>query len=70
MNETWTNLGTSGRRLNRIIKRLEKRFNKETDSDKLARLAQTIGILTGKLVDITKLHLGIEDAIKIRGKIK
>ena len=68
MNESWTNLGTSGRRLNRIIKRLEKRFNKENDSDKLARLAQTIGILTGKMVDITKLHLGIEDAI--RGKTK
>jgi len=66
MNETWTNLGTSGRRLNRIIKRLEKRFNKENDSDKLARLAQTIGILTGKLVDITKLHLGIEEAIKVK----
>ena len=57
----WTNLSTHGRRLNRIIRILEKLMKKEDDVDKITRLASVIGVLTEKLVNITKLELGIKE---------
>ena len=61
--QNWTNLPTDGKRLNRIIRMLEKRMKKENDSDKISRLASVIGILTEKKVNIAKLHLGIKDTL-------
>ena len=57
----WTNLSTHGRRLNRIIRILEKLMKKEDDVDKITRLASVIGILTEKVVNIAKLELGIKE---------
>jgi len=57
----WTNLSTHGRRLNRIIRILEKLMKKEDDVDKITRLASVIGVLTEKLVNIAKLELGIKE---------
>jgi len=62
--QNWTNLPTDGKRLNRIIRMLEKRMKKENDSDKISRLASVIGILTEKKVNIAKLHLGIKDTLE------
>ena len=60
----WTDLPTDGKRLNRIIRRLEKKLKGEDDSDKITRLASVIGILTEKKVSIAKLHLGIKEALE------
>jgi len=57
----WTNLSTHGRRLNRIIRILEKLMKKEDDVDKITRLASVIGVLTEKVVNIAKLELGIKE---------
>jgi len=57
----WTNLSTHGRRLNRIIRILEKLMKKEDDVDKITRLASVIGVLTEKIVNIAKLELGIKE---------
>ena len=57
----WTNLSTHGRRLNRIIRILEKLMKKEDDVDKIIRLASVIGVLTEKIVNIAKLELGIKE---------
>ena len=57
----WTNLSTHGRRLNRIIRILEKLMKKEDDVDKVTRLASVIGVLTEKIVNIAKLELGIKE---------
>ena len=57
----WTNLSTHGRRLNRIIRILEKLIKKEDDVDKITRLSAVIGVLTEKLVNIAKLELGIKE---------
>ncbi len=57
----WTNLSTHGRRLNRIIRILEKLMKKENDVDKITRLASVIGVLTEKIVNIAKLELGIKE---------
>ena len=62
----FTNLGTHGRRLNRIIKRLEKRFHKETDLDKQIKLANSIGFITRELISISKLHLGIKELLETK----
>jgi len=62
--QNWTDLPTDGKRLNRIIRMLEKRIKKEDDSDKISRLASVIGVLTEKKVNIAKLHLGIKDALE------
>jgi len=60
----WTNLPTDGKRLNRIIRMLEKRLKQEDDLDKITRLASVIGVLTEKKVNIAKLHLGIKEALE------
>ena len=57
----WTNLSTHGKRLNRIIRILEKLMKKEDDVDKITRLASVIGVLTEKVVNIAKLELGIKE---------
>jgi len=57
----WTNLSTHGKRLNRIIRILEKRLKKTNDDDKIIRYSNSIGVLTEKLVNIAKLHLGIKE---------
>lgn len=59
----WTDIGTDGRRLNRLIRRLEKKLNKTEDDDKINKYASTIGILTEKKLSLAKLYLGIEDAL-------
>jgi len=60
----WTDLATDGRRLNRIIRILEKRMKKIEDDDKIPRYANCISILTREKVNIAKLYLGIEDILK------
>jgi len=62
--QNWTDLGTHGKRLNRIIRILEKRMKNSQDDDDIIRYSNTIGVLTEKLVNIAKLHLGIKDVLK------
>ena len=57
----WTNLSTHGRRLNRIIRLLEKKLKKTNDDDTFIRCSNSIGVLTEKLVNIAKLELGIKE---------
>ncbi len=59
----FTNLGTHGRRLNRILRRLEKRFHKETDLDKQVKIANSIGFVTREIISISKLHLGLKELL-------
>ena len=63
--QDWTNLPTHGKRLNRIIKILEKRLKKTDDSDTIIRYSNSIGVLTEKLVNIAKLELGIKEVYKM-----
>jgi hypothetical protein len=60
----FTNLATHGRRLNRIVKRLEKRFHKENDLDKQIKLANSIGFVTREIISISKIHLGIGELLE------
>jgi len=57
----WTNLSTHGKRLNRIIRILEKKLKKTDDDDFIIRYSNSIGVLTEKLVNIAKLELGIKE---------
>ena len=60
----FTNLGTHGRRLNRILKKLEKRYHKETDLDKQVKIANSIGFITREIISISKLHLGLKELLE------
>ena len=60
----WTDLSTDGRRLNRIIRLLERRLYKSDDDDKIIRYANSISMLTREKVTIAKIHLGIDEALK------
>jgi len=62
--QDWTNLPTHGRRLNRIIRILEKRLKHTTDDEKTIRYANSIALLTRETVNIAKLHLGIEEVLE------
>lgn len=60
----FTNLATMGRRLNRILKKLEKRYHKEIDLDKQVKIANSIGFITRELVSISKTHLGLKELLE------
>ena len=57
VNSSWKDLNVHGRRLNKILKILDKKFEKvpKDDIDGLARIAATIGNLTRQTVEIIKL---------------
>ena len=57
VNSSWKDLNVHGRRLNKILKILDKKFYKipKDDIDGLSRIAATIGNLTRQTVEIIKL---------------
>jgi len=61
----WTNLSTHGKRLNRIIRMLEKKLKKTNDDNFIIRYSNSIGVLTEKLVNVAKLELGIKEVYKM-----
>lgn len=61
-----TNLGTHGRQLNRILKKLEKRYHKETDLDKQVKITNSIGFITREIILISKLHLGLKELLEYK----
>ena len=57
VNSSWKDLDVHGRRLNKILKILDKKFDKvpKDDIDGLSRIAATIGNLTRQTVEVIKL---------------
>lgn len=64
MGSAWHDLYADGRRLNRIIRRLETKMKKAVDDDKIIRYANSIAFLTGKKVEIVDKVLGVEFIVK------
>ena len=62
--KSWTDLDTHGKRLTRIIRKLEKQFNKSLTAYEKINCANAISGLTKQTVEITKIHLGIKDAVE------
>lgn len=54
MTEKWLDLYVDGRRMNRVIRFLETKFNKEQDVDKLIKLANSICYLTAQKITIVE----------------
>ena len=63
VNSSWKDLDVHGRRLNKILKILDKKFDKvpKDDIDGLARIAATIGNLTRQIVEVIKLVENIKE---------
>ena len=63
VNSSWKDLNVHGRRLNKILKILDKKFDKipKDDIDGLARIAATIGNLTRQTVEVIKLVENIKE---------
>ena len=64
MTVDWTNIETHARRLQRQIRRLEKKSKETNKHDLMIRYSLAIGILTDKIVNLAKLHLGIDEVLK------
>lgn len=64
MGVEWTDLNLHGRRLNRIIRRLEKNSKNSKDDDKIIRYSNAIAILTREIVSLARLHLGIDKVLE------
>jgi len=63
MTEKWLDLYVDGRRMNRVIRFLETKFNKEQDVDKLIKLANSICYLTAQKITIVEKVTGLSDFI-------
>ncbi len=64
MSDRWTNLFVDGRRLDRIIRILEKKLKKATEDEKIIKYANSITYLTSKKVELVNLVLGVKDLLK------
>ncbi len=64
MSDRWTNLFVDGRRLDRIIRILEKKLKKATDDEKIIKYANSITYVTSKKVELVNLVLGVKDLQK------
>lgn len=66
----WTDLGTDGRRLNRIIRILERKLKNTDDDNMIIRYSNSIGFLTLRKLELAKIHLGIKEVLENRMCVK
>jgi len=60
----WYDLDCDGRRLARLIKFLETKMKACRSDEKIARYAQTIGLLISKKAEICKFRYNVDDLMK------
>ena len=68
MSDRWTDLYIDGRRLDRVIRRLEKRIKNTEDDEKIIKLANSITYVTSKKMELVDIVLGVESLLKSNGK--
>jgi len=68
MSEKWHNLFRDGQRLDRVIRRLEKRFKKTEEDEKIIKLANSITYVTSKKMELVDMVLGVQALVKSKGK--
>ncbi len=64
MGSSWTNRGTYGRILKKLIQRQLRRFEIEGDSDKTIQLAHNIGYLIGIQRDLLRDESKLEERVQ------
>jgi len=64
MSKRWHNLYLDGARLDRIIRRLEKKLKKTEDDEKIIKLANSITYVTSKKMELADMVLGVEAVVK------
>ena len=64
MSERWLDLYTDGRRLDRIIRILEKKLKKITDDEKIIKYANSITYITSKKTWLVDKVLGVQYIVK------
>lgn len=68
MSDRWIDLYIDGRRLDRVIRRLEKRIKNTEDDEKIIKLANSITYVTSKKMELVDMVLGVEALVKSKGK--
>ena len=68
MSEKWHDLFRDGQRLDRVIRRLEKRFKKTEEDEKIIKLANSITYVTSKKMELANMVLGVVAIVKSEGK--
>ena len=56
----WDDFSKDGKRLERIIKILFTKLKKAKSDEKIIRLSNSIGFMTSKKIEVTKIHHNIE----------
>ena len=64
MSGKWHDLYTDGRRLDRIIRILEKKLRKAIDDEKIIKYANSITYITSKKTEMVYKVLGVEYILK------
>jgi len=64
MSEKWHDLFRDGKRLDRVIRRLEKRLKKTEDDEKMIKLANSITYVTSKKMELVDMVLGVTALVK------
>ena len=59
-------IGMVAKNVSLILKKLEKRYHRETDLDKQVKIANSIGFITREIISISKLHLGLKELLETK----
>ncbi len=64
MIRNWTDIDKDGRRLDRILRLLERKLKKTTEDDKIIRYCNSICYITSKKLELVNIVLGVRELIK------
>jgi len=64
MTQNWTDLNKDGRRLDRLLRMLERKLKKTTDDYKIIKYCNSICYITSKKIDLVNIVLGVSELVK------
>ena len=59
MIRNWTDIDKDGRRLDRLLRLLERKLKKTTEDDKIIKYCNSICYITSKKIELVNIVLGI-----------
>ena len=64
MTQNWTDLNKDGKRLDRLLRMMERKLKKTIDDDKIIKYCNSICYLTSKKIELVNIVLGLDELMK------
>ena len=64
MIRNWTDIDKDGRRLDRLLRLLDRKLKKTIDDDKIIKYCNSICYITSKKIELVNIVLGVRELLK------